>query len=63
MLTAYGMQTDTEGGRSNFHPLATENLLENTDGALRLHQRSLGAAPCYLSSYADARCIDDVIAF
>ena len=29
-------------------PLATENLLENTDGVLRPHQCSLGAAACYL---------------
>ena len=29
-------------------PLATENLLENTDGVHRPHHRSLGAAACYL---------------
>ena len=29
-------------------PLATENLLENTDGVLRPHQCSLGTAGCYL---------------
>ena len=39
-------------GRSKSpHPLATEKLLENTDGELRpppLHQCSLGMAACYL---------------
>ena len=51
-------------------PLATDNLLENTDGVLRLprgegrpHQCSLGAAPLLPSIHADARSVDDVIAF
>ena len=29
-------------------PLATEYLLENTEGVLRPHQCSLGTAACYL---------------
>ena len=52
-------------GRSK-SPLATENLLENTDGVLRLssplHQCSLGGSSLLPSIYADVRYIDDVIA-
>ena len=51
-----------EGGRSKYPPLATDNLLENTDGVLRPHHCSLGAAACY-RLYADGRSPDDVIAF
>ena len=38
-----------DAGRNPRH-LATDNLLENTDGVRRLppHQRSLGTAACYL---------------
>ena len=35
-------------GESKPHPLATENLLENTDGVLRHYPCSLGAAACCL---------------
>ena len=35
-------------GQCSKPPLATENLLENTDGVLRPHQCSLGAAACCL---------------
>ena len=42
--------------------LATENLLENTNFGLN-HQCSLEGGSLLPSSYADARCIDAVIAF
>ena len=45
------------GGRSKF-PLATDHLLENTDGVLQYC--CLGAAPCYLL-FMLTRYIDDVI--
>ena len=41
------MRGTSRAGRSK-PPIATENLLEDTDGVLRLHQCSLGAAACYL---------------
>ena len=44
-------QTSSNGSRASARnpPLATDNLLENTDGVLRLpHQCSLGTAACYL---------------
>ena len=41
----------------------TENLLENTDGVLQLHQRSLGGGTLLPSIHTDARSPDDVIAF
>ena len=56
-----GKQTDMEErlgfftGRCRNPPLATDNLLENTDGVLRhRHQCSLGAAACTPPVYADA---------
>ena len=50
-------------GRSK-PPLATENLLENTDGELRPPPSAFCRANSLLPSvYADARYIDDVIAF
>ena len=51
-------------GRNQFMPpttLATENLLENTDGVL--HWCSLGTAACHLLFMLTGRSSDDVIAF
>ena len=39
-------------------PLATDNLLENTDGVGAPHRCSLGGGSLQPSIYADARCID-----
>ena len=53
-------------GRSRSPPLATDNLLENTDGALRPRQcfTSRGGSLLLAASiYADGRSSDDVIAF
>ena len=48
-------------------PFATENLLQNTDGVLRPHQCSLGAAACYflymIASKNRARCFNRVLPF
>ena len=43
-----GVDWDLQCGGRSKSPLATENLLENTDGVLRPQQCSLGAAACYL---------------
>ena len=58
-------------GPSKYLPLATENLLENTDGASPLTPRVKGgrSIPSVFSrdgtllpsSYADARCVDGVV--
>ena len=51
-------------GRNKHPPLATDNLLENTDGGAPTttpHHCSLGAAPCIPSIYADARYNDAVL--
>ena len=48
-------------GQCSKPPLATENLLENTDGVGVPHQCSLGGGTLLPSSYADARYIDAVV--
>ena len=55
--------SNTRASRTNSNktPLATDNLLENTDGgtpSVFFRQCSLGAAACIPSIYADARCND-----
>ena len=67
---AYALRCKADGaptytlpdGRSK-PPVATGNLLENTDGVGAPHHCSHGVAPCYLLIYADARYIDAVICF
>ena len=63
-LCALGPEAFAQALAGRNPPLATDNLLENTDGILRPHQCSLGAAACLLPSiYADARYIDAVNCF
>ena len=60
MMEALRIQRIT--GRSKPLPLATEDLLENTDGVGAPHQCSSQGGillPSYL--YADARCVDAII--